>query len=74
MTKSRRIRWAGLAVCMEEISNSYKILTEKPERKIPLGRRRRRWEYNIKMDLKEIGWRVWTGCIWLRIGTDGGLL
>jgi hypothetical protein len=29
---------------------------------------------NIKMDLKEVGWEIWTGLIWLRIGTGGGLL
>jgi hypothetical protein len=33
-----------------------------------------RWENNIKMDLKEVGWGAWTGLIWLRIGTGGGLL
>jgi hypothetical protein len=44
--------------------------------KMPLGRPRRRWEDNIKMDLSEIGWGgvVWTGLIWFRIGTGGGLL
>ena len=40
--------------------------------KRPLGRPRRRWEDNIKMDLQEV-W-VWTGSIWLRIGTGGGHL
>jgi hypothetical protein len=35
---------------------------------------RSRWENNIKMDLHEVGWGAWTGSIWLRIGTDGGLL
>ena len=34
----------------------HKVLVGKPERKRPLGRPRRRWEDNIKMDLKEIGW------------------
>jgi hypothetical protein len=41
---------------MEEMRNSYKILVGKPEGKRPLGTYRRRWEYNIKMDLKETGW------------------
>jgi len=45
---------------------------EKPERKKSLGRPRRRWEDNIKMNLQEVG--VWTGSSWLVIGTDGGLL
>jgi hypothetical protein len=46
----------------------------KPEGRRPLGRPRRRWEDNIKMDLREVGWGAWTGSIWLRIGTGGGLL
>ena len=45
-----------------------------PEGKRPLGRPRRRWEGNIKMDLQEVGWWAWTGLVWLRIGTGGGLL
>ena len=43
----------------------------KPEGKRQLGRTRRRWEDNIKMDLREVG-GVETGWIWLRIGTDAG--
>jgi hypothetical protein len=46
----------------------------KPEGKRHRERPRRRWEYGIKMDLKEIGLRVCIGFIWLRIGTVGGLL
>jgi len=45
-----------------------------PEGKRPLGRPRRRWEYNIKMDLQKVGWGTWTVLIWLRIVTDGGHL
>jgi hypothetical protein len=41
---------------MGEKRNAYSILVEAPERKIPLGRPRRRWMDNSKMDLKEIGW------------------
>jgi len=41
----------------------------KPEENRPLGRLRRRWDYNIKMELQEGG--VWTGSSWLRIGTGG---
>jgi hypothetical protein len=46
------------------------------EGKRPLARPRRRWEDNIKMDLREIEWdgMVWFGSIWLRIGTSGGVL
>jgi hypothetical protein len=50
------------------------ILVWRPEERRPLGRHRRRWEDNITMDLQEVGWRAWTGLIWLRIGTGGGLL
>jgi len=42
--------------------------------KRPLGRTTLRWEDNIRMDLREIVWQVWTGCMWLRIGIDGRLL
>jgi len=49
----------------------YKILVGKPKGNRPLGRPRRRWDYNIKIDLQEV---VWIGSSWLRIGTDGGHL
>jgi len=51
----------------------HRILVGKPEGKSPLGRLRRRWEDNIKTDLREVG-GVETGWIWLRIGIDGGHL
>jgi hypothetical protein len=54
--------------------NAYGIWVGKPERKRPLGRPRHRWMDNIKINLREIGWDVWTGSIWLRIGTCGGPL
>jgi hypothetical protein len=50
------IRWAGHVARMGEKRNAYRILVGKPERKRPLGRRRRGWVDNIKMDLREIGW------------------
>jgi hypothetical protein len=56
MTKSRRVRRAGHVTTMGEKRNSYRILVGKPERKKPLGRPRRRWVDNIKIDLREIGW------------------
>jgi hypothetical protein len=59
---------------MGERRGAYKALVGKPEGRRPLGRPMRRWEDNIKMDLREVGWGVWTGSIWLRIGTGGGLL
>jgi hypothetical protein len=49
-------------------------LVEKPEGNSPLGRPRRRWDDNIKMDLQEVGCGVWTGLSCLRIGTGGGHL
>ena len=53
--KSRRLRWAGHVARMEEGRVVYKVLVGKPEGKRPLGRPRRRWEDNIKMDLQEVG-------------------
>jgi hypothetical protein len=56
MIKSRRMRWAGHVVCTEELINAYKILFENPEGRRLLERPRRRWEDNIKIDIKAIGW------------------
>jgi hypothetical protein len=53
--KARRMRWAGHVVHMGEVRGAYNILDGKPERRRPLGRPRRRWEDNIKMDLGETG-------------------
>ena len=49
------MRWAGHVVRMEEGRGVHKVLVGKPEGKRPLGRRRRIWEDNIKMDLEEVG-------------------
>jgi hypothetical protein len=72
--KSRRMRWAGYVARMGEGRGAYRMLVGRPEGRRPLGRPSRRWEDNIKMDLQEVGWGAWTGLIWLRIGTGGGLL
>jgi hypothetical protein len=56
MIKSRRMKWAGHVVRIGEKRNAYKILVGKPEGRRPLGKPRRRWVDNIKMDLKEIEW------------------
>jgi hypothetical protein len=56
MIKLRRMRWAGYVARMGEKRNAYRILVRMPERKRPLGRPRRRWVDNIKLDLREIGW------------------
>ena len=53
--KSRRMRWAGHVARMGEERGGYRILVGKPEGKRPLGRPRRRWVYNIRMDLQEVG-------------------
>jgi hypothetical protein len=55
MIKPRRMRWAGHVARMGAKRNAYMILG-KPEGKRPLGRPRRRWVDNIKVDLREIGW------------------
>jgi hypothetical protein len=52
----------------------YRVLVGKPYGKRPLGRPKRRWEDNIKMDLQEVRCGVWTGLSWLRIGTGDGHL
>ncbi|KAJ4439263.1 hypothetical protein ANN_07383 [Periplaneta americana] len=59
--KSKRLRWAGHVARMGESRNAYRVLVGRPEGKRPLGRPRRRWEDNIKMDLREVGYddREW---------------
>jgi hypothetical protein len=52
MMKSRRMRWAGHVARMGEKINAYRILVGKLEEKRPLERPRRRWEDNIRMDLR----------------------
>jgi hypothetical protein len=56
--KSRRMGWAGHVARIGEKRNAFRILVGKPEGKRPLGRPRRRWVDNIKMDLKRdrVGW------------------
>jgi hypothetical protein len=59
---------------MGEGRGAYRILVKKPDGRRPLETPRHRWEDNIGMDLLEVVWGAWTGLIWLRIGTGGGLL
>jgi hypothetical protein len=61
--KSRRMRWAGHVARLEEGRGVYRVLVGKPEGKRPLGRPRRRWEDNIRMDLQEVGcgYEDWNG-------------
>jgi hypothetical protein len=63
MIKSKNMSWTELVVRMGESRGVYKVLVGKPEGNISLGRPRRRWEDNIKMDLQEVGCGVWTGSI-----------
>jgi len=51
-----RMRWVGHVARMGEMTGSDGVLVGKPEGMRPLGRPRRRWEDNIKMDLQEVGW------------------
>jgi hypothetical protein len=53
--KSRRMRWAGHVARMVEGRGVYRVLVGRPEGKRPLGRPRRSWEDNIKVDLREMG-------------------
>ena len=53
--KSRRVRWAGHVARMGSRRGAYRVLVGKSEGRIPLERSRRRWENNIKTDLREVG-------------------
>jgi hypothetical protein len=64
VSKSKRLKWTERAACMENMRSAY-------------GRHKRRWENNIKMDLREVQFGrggAQTESIWFRIGTSGGLL
>jgi hypothetical protein len=65
--KSRRMRWAGHVARIGEGRGVYRVLIGRPEGKRPLERPRRRWEDNIKMDLREIGI---DGANWIRLSQD----
>ena len=79
VVKSRRTRWARHVSRMGEGRGVHRFLVGKPEGKRPLGRPKRRWEDNIKMDLQEVGgscgdwmelaqdrerWRALVGTVW----------
>jgi hypothetical protein len=65
--KSRRMRWAGHVAHMGEGRGVYRVLVGRPEDKRPLGRPRRRWEDNIKLDLRETGIDV---AKWIQLAQD----
>jgi hypothetical protein len=68
MITSRRMRWAGYVALMGEIWKTYKILVGKLEVNKQLGRRRSRWEDNIKMDPK----KKWQGVHWIHLAQERG--
>jgi hypothetical protein len=68
------MRWGGHGDGMGDDRGVCRVLVGEPEGKSLLGRPRRRWEDNIKMDLQEVGEDLGTGWSWLRIGTNGGHL
>jgi hypothetical protein len=68
------MRWAGNSAHVGKMKNAYKILVGKPEGKRPLERPKHRWEDNVKLGLKEIGW---DGEGWINVAqvvTNSGLL
>ncbi|KAJ4429783.1 hypothetical protein ANN_21987 [Periplaneta americana] len=72
--EERRLRWAGHVARMDESRNAYRVLVGRPEGIRPLGRPRRRWEDNIKMDLREVSY---DGRDWINLAQDrdeGGLI
>jgi hypothetical protein len=62
----KAMRWAGHVARMWEKRVAYRVLVGRPEGRRPLGRPRRRWEHNNKMDLQEVGW----GMDWIELAQD----
>jgi hypothetical protein len=72
--KSRRMRWVGHVARIGEGRDVHRVLVGRPEGKRPLGRPRRRWEDNIKMNIRDIGI---DGANWIQlaqVGSSSGLL
>jgi hypothetical protein len=67
--KSRRMRWVDHVARMGEGRGAYRVLVGRPEGKRSLGRPRRRWEGNIKMDFREVGI---DGVNWIRLAQVRG--
>jgi len=65
--KSRRMRWVGHVALMGKRRDVYRVFVGKPEGKRPLGRPRRRWENNIKIDLQEV---ACGGVDWIELAQD----
>ena len=66
VVKSKRMRWVGRVARMGERRGVHRVLVGKPEGKRPLGRPRRKWEDNIKLDLREVG----RGGDWMELVQD----
>jgi hypothetical protein len=66
-SNDRKMRCAGHIARMRERRGAYRLLVGKPERKRQIGRTRRRWEDNIKMDLQEVGCG---GMNWIYVARD----
>jgi hypothetical protein len=69
MIQSGRMRGTGYVTRIGEKRNAYGILVGKPEGKRPLGRRRRGWVNNIKIDFREI---EWGGIDWIDLAQERG--
>jgi hypothetical protein len=67
MIMSRMMRWTGNIARMGKKRNAYRVWVGKPKAKRAVGRPRPRWEVNIKMDLREIGWG---GTDWIHLAQD----
>ena len=65
--KTRRMRWAGHVACIGGRWGLYKVLVGKTEGKTPLGKRRRKWKDNIKMDIQEVRCGVMD---WIELAQD----
>ena len=72
--KSRAVEWMGLSAGTGEKRNVYRDLVVEPEGKRQLARPSSRWEDNIRMSFKEVGWETLTGFIWFGKGTCVRLL
>ena len=67
MIKSRRMRWTGYVVCIEDRKDSYRVVVGRPDGKRQLGRPGHRWEDIMKMDIQEVGWE---GMDWIDLAED----
>jgi hypothetical protein len=72
--KSRKMRWAGHVARMGRIEACNGFWWGNVRERDHWGDPRHIWEDNIKMDLQEMMWRIWTGSSWLRIEKVGGFL